>query len=236
MEPLTALSLASNIIQVVDFSIRLVSKGYKIYKSADGTLAEYVDAEAVTNSLNILNGRLQRSVKDSIRNGPLSEDEQSLMNLCANCERVANELLARFDRVKVTGKYRKWKSARQALKSVSNKKELELLVSRLGTYRSEITLHITASLRYCDDTIKCAPGDDIILTALDPRERINMLTLQQSQRFNDLDSSTKDIMETILDTRRDIVDAMTPQRPTGLYHETGNANLSYYPMFWQIRE
>ena len=106
MEPLTALSLASNIIQVVDFSIRLVSKGYKIYKSADGTLAEYVDAEAVTNSLHILNGRLQRSVKDSIRNGPLSEDEQSLMNLCANCERVANELLARFDRVKVTGKYR----------------------------------------------------------------------------------------------------------------------------------
>lgn len=147
MDPLTALSLASNVIQIVDFSTRLVSKGYKIYKSADGTLAENVDAEAVTNSLNMLNAKLQRSVKDSKRGGPLSEDDQSLLKLCANCESVANELLARLDRVKVTGKYRKWKSARQALKSVSNKDDLEVLVSRLGMYRSEITLHVTISLR-----------------------------------------------------------------------------------------
>ncbi len=58
MDPLTSLSLASNVIQIVDFSTQLVSKGYKIYKSADGTLAENVDIEAVTHSLKTLSGKL----------------------------------------------------------------------------------------------------------------------------------------------------------------------------------
>ena len=145
MDPLTALSLASNVIQVVDFSIRLVSKGVEIYK--DGSLAENVDAEEVTQSLKGLNGKLQRSIQDSKCGGPLNEDDHYLMGLCAKCEGIANELLTRLGQIKVTGKHRKWKSARQALKSVTNKDDLELLARRLGMYRSEINLNVTVSLR-----------------------------------------------------------------------------------------
>ena len=145
MDPVTALGLASNVIQVVEFSIQLVSKSVEIYK--DGSLAENVDAEEVTQSLKGLNGKLQRSVQDSRCDESLSEADQSLMELCENCERTANELLTTFDRVKVTGKHRKWKSARQALKSILKKDDLELLERRLGTYRSEINLNVTVSLR-----------------------------------------------------------------------------------------
>lgn len=145
MDPLTALGLASNVIQVVDFSIQLVSKGVEIYK--DGSLAENIDAEEITQSLKGLNGKLQRSVQDSTCGGPLSEADQSLMGLCANCERTANELLTMFDQIKITGKHRKWKSARQALKSIIKKENLELLARRLDTYRSEINLNVTLSLR-----------------------------------------------------------------------------------------
>lgn len=141
MDPLTALGLASNVIQVVDFSIRLVSKGVEIYK--DGSLAENVDAEEITQSLKGLNGKLQRSIQDSKCGGPLSEEDQSLMGLCANCESVANQLLTRLGQIKVTGKHRKWKSVRQALK----KDEVEELARRLSMYRSEINLNVTVSLR-----------------------------------------------------------------------------------------
>lgn len=148
MDPLTPLGLATNVIQVVDFSTRLVSKGYKIYKSADGSLAEDVDAEAVTNSLNRLTTNLRRSFKNRQKTtGKLSDDDQSLISLCEKCTNIADELLGKFHRVKVTGKYRGWKSARQALKSVSSKSELEQLASTLDIYRSEINLHITISLR-----------------------------------------------------------------------------------------
>ena len=149
MDPLTSLSLASNVIQIVDFSTQLVSKGYKIYKSADGTLAENVDAEAVTHSLKTLSGKLRGSIENNRSSELLSEDDQRLMKLCTNCQDLANELLTKFDRVKVTGRNLKWKSARQALKSVSKKDDLDQLVSRLQLYRSEIHLHITMSLRYC---------------------------------------------------------------------------------------
>lgn len=148
MDPLTALSLASNDLQVVDFSTRLVSKGYKIYTSADGSLAENVDAEAVTNSLSMLTAKLRRSFKDGEKSpAQLSEDEQSFIRLCEKCSIVADDLLDKCDRVKVTGRYRKWKSARQALKSVTSRGDLERLAKTLEVYRSESTLHITISLR-----------------------------------------------------------------------------------------
>ena len=145
MDPLTALGLASSVIQVVDFSIRLVSKGVEIYK--DGRLVENVDAEQTTQSLKELNGELQRSIQDNRCGGPLSEEDQSLMGLCASCESIANELLRKFGQTKVTGKHRKWKSARQALKSVTSKDELEELARKLGMYRGEIILNVTVSLR-----------------------------------------------------------------------------------------
>jgi len=65
MDPLTALGLASNVIQIVDVSTRIVSKGQSIYKSADGTLAENMDAEAVATDLNLLNTKLQHSLEAS---------------------------------------------------------------------------------------------------------------------------------------------------------------------------
>lgn len=57
-----------------------------------------------------------------------------------------------------------------------------------------------------------------MLIALLFRERVDLISLQQSQRFNDLDSSIKDNMESILDTRNDIVNAMTSRKPLGLLH------------------
>ena len=68
---------------------------------------------------------------------------------------------------------------------------------------------------------------------LDPREHIDLLSLQQSQRFHDLDSGTKDIMKTIVDSRTDITDAVTPKQTRELSHVKGNAILSCYPELLQ---
>lgn len=146
MDPLTALGLASNIIQVVDFSIKLVSKGYNIYRSADGSLAENVDAEANTRNLTMLITKLRRKIGQE-GNGNLSDNDQSLIRLYEKCTQIADELLHKLDQAKVTGRHRKWKSARQALKSVTGKSDLERFANTLQLYRSEITLHITISLR-----------------------------------------------------------------------------------------
>ena len=147
MDPFTALGLASSVIQIVDLSCRLVSKGQKIYKSADGTSATNIDTETVARDLNLLNSQLQRSFDESNYTEPLSKEDQSLVDLCWKCSDLANELQAKLNRLKATGKNRKWKSARQALKSVSGKDGIEELAHRLALYRDEINLNITISLR-----------------------------------------------------------------------------------------
>ena len=150
MDPFTALGLASNVIQIIDFSCRLVSKGQKIYKSADGTSMENVDTEAAANDLEILNTKLQRSFDTSDYNSQsMSDEDRSLIDLCQKCSRLAIELQTKLNGLKVTGKHRKWKSARQALKSVSGKDGIEELANSLSVYRDEINLNITISLRYC---------------------------------------------------------------------------------------
>ena len=147
MDPLTALSLTSNVIQIVDFSARLVSQGREIYHSTDGLSTQNVDTELITWDLKILNERLQKSYNGSKAEVPLSRDDQSLMRLCENCIVLSNDILLCLEKAKVAGKHRKWKSGYQALKSVVGDDDLEKYTRKLATYRNEINLHITVSLR-----------------------------------------------------------------------------------------
>ena len=45
MDPLSALGLASNIIQITEFTGKLISQSKEIYRSADGTLSEHAILE-----------------------------------------------------------------------------------------------------------------------------------------------------------------------------------------------
>lgn len=51
MDPLTALGLASNIVQFVDFASKLISQSHEIYQSADGALEDNVALEHVAKNL-----------------------------------------------------------------------------------------------------------------------------------------------------------------------------------------
>jgi hypothetical protein len=175
LDPINALSLGANVIQVIDFSIKLVSKGYHIYKSADGSLIENLDTEAVAIDLQICNARLSQSLDQykqsetkSLSSESLSSsislavgsiggnggarddaDEQALEQLCEACNKVASELVERLRRLKVVpgGKHREWKSVRQALKTVWSKDDLDAIATRLRLYRDQLNTRLLVSLR-----------------------------------------------------------------------------------------
>jgi hypothetical protein len=70
---------------------------------------------------------------------------------------------------------------------------------------------------------------------LDSRERVDLIFLQQSKRFNDLDSGTKDVMKAIVDTRTDIQNILTMSKePTGGQHGTCIQNSLYFVDFTEI--
>jgi len=147
MEPVSAIGLAGNILQFVEFGIRVVSKGYKIYRSVDGCLVENLDLEIVTSDLVLLQKKIQTSKPHIIVN-EVEDDDQNLRALTQRCSDLADELLEKLNKAKAQGRFRKWKSLRQAIKSVWSKKDVDEMANRLQSFKSEIQLHLMISMKF----------------------------------------------------------------------------------------
>jgi hypothetical protein len=161
MDPLTALSVTSNIIQFVDFGSKLVSKTRQIYKSKDGTLSDKVLVEDLAVDLTSLSLNLRKSLRENRPFDTLdhaeSSDDEALEGLCIRCTEIATELIARLNKLKVEGpaRHRNWESFKQALRASWSNEALDLLAAQLSDVRNEIELRVLVSFRY-----------DIILTTL----------------------------------------------------------------------
>lgn len=147
LDPLTALGVVSNAVQLVEFSSRIVSRSHKIFKSPDGALTENIELEAITSGLRKVNNLLRESLKSNELHRPLSDEERELKATCEGCETVGIELISALQKLKIEGKHGKWKSFRQGLKSVWSKDEIEDLTNRLEAFRKQLDTHILVSLR-----------------------------------------------------------------------------------------
>jgi hypothetical protein len=150
MDPLTALSAAGTIIQLVDFGSRVIFGSCSIYKSAGGALPVNEELEITTRHLTILASKLRRPLQS--RHLPASQGQnaqlKALRDLCDGCLEVADELLVRLEALKAEGRHQKWKSFKQAVKAAWVQKEVDALHQRLCNFRRSLETHILAGLRY----------------------------------------------------------------------------------------
>jgi hypothetical protein len=143
MAELAALGLAGNIVQFVDFGIKLFRHGKELYKSAEGGKAEHLELEAVTTDLKRLAQQLQQTV------GPATQDDIALGKLAAGCEKLACELLEVLEKLKVKKEQnRKWESFQQALSLVLKEKDIRALEKRLEKYREQLGKRLIYILRF----------------------------------------------------------------------------------------
>jgi hypothetical protein len=146
MDPLTALSVATSVIQIVDFGSKLVSRASEIYRSAEGFSVSSSALKATTTDLKGLLVRLQDSLPLDTTNIPLTAEEVSLQALAKGCGEVARELLTRLEKLK-SNKAGKWESIRLALLSVWSEKEIQEASARLELYQRELDTSLLVSLR-----------------------------------------------------------------------------------------
>jgi len=85
MGAISAIAVASSVLQIVDFTGKLISKGRKIYKSADGALFEHKDQEAAAGRLNVLSEEFSRGLQS--KRQKVSESEQALQEVGFECQR-----------------------------------------------------------------------------------------------------------------------------------------------------
>lgn len=148
MDPLTALGLASAILQIVDFSSKLVHGAKEAYSSASGTTTELEDSEIGVNSLK----RLTRQLDVDVTAAHLSTEDKNLIDLKKGCEKLSGEIedIVQATKVKKSGSKRA--SLEVSLKAMSRKKKIASLEGRLTKYRSQILEHMSAMMRYEDFT------------------------------------------------------------------------------------
>ena len=108
MDPISAISLAGTVVQLVDFSIKIVSKLSELYRSGSDGLIENQSIDKATKDLTKLNDQL----KDS------SVSDSDLQELCKASGDAADELLTALSKIKVDGKGRTLQSFRKALRSI----------------------------------------------------------------------------------------------------------------------
>lgn len=139
METLAVISLVGNVVQFVDFSSKLISKSVQPYQTSDCVLTENINTEMATNHLILLNSKLE--------NAASTIGDKALEVLCKSCSAVAVELLGTLDKLKVHGGKEKWKSMRQAVRSLWSEEKIQDIERRLASFREELNLHVIVDLR-----------------------------------------------------------------------------------------
>jgi hypothetical protein len=142
MDPLPALGLASNIVQFVDFTCKLISTTRELQLSQFGTKVEYMELQSITRNIQQL--ARQACPRDSPYSTIKSKNDETLRELSSQCQEVSEELLSVLESLSVRGmmKHERWESFYQALRSEWNKEYIEDLQLRLDRISHQLSTRV----------------------------------------------------------------------------------------------
>ncbi|OJJ05862.1 hypothetical protein ASPVEDRAFT_45324 [Aspergillus versicolor CBS 583.65] len=187
MDPLSAVSLAGNVVQFLEFGVKLISKTHEIYKSGEGAEIRNIELDAIANDLVALNDRV-RNRSRKVCEFAISEDEKSLQALTEQCNRVGDELISALESAKVQQSRKMWKSVRQALKSVLGRDRIAELYHRLKQYREQIVV-VLLVINNARQTAADSKVEEIGLGVVSSEKRI--LDETRQARFQILDAISR---------------------------------------------
>ncbi len=147
MDPFSALGLASNICQLLDFSSKLVSDTLEIYRSVDGASSVNSELQTITEDLTRFCGALA-GPESRIDEQQATKSELALVPLARSCKALGEQFLSLLNSLKVKARHQKFESVRQALRSAWKEKEILDYQNRLKSFRAEIAVHLLEILRY----------------------------------------------------------------------------------------
>lgn len=245
LDPLTALGVAGNVLQIIDFGFQLVTDGNQIYHSSTGALEENKATDELAQDLQSLVVRLfesQTQWQKAHGDNPLDPDEVHLRNICDRCTEIAVELrnqLQNLRRLDGQQKYRRLKSYKQALISVWRKDHVDAIAARLARYQQELDTHILIGLRRSIQEADWknsqqfaaleAQTQDLTIAVLEGNDRIVSNLNNHTDTLARIEEQTNQILLTLgSDGKRSIspappYESITSSHVTTLLHEAAAA-------------
>lgn len=156
MDPLTALGLASNVVQFVSFASELISTSLEIHGSLSGCPDDVSTLDTVYGRLGDLSAGLQ-SCSESRLSGSmeLRRSVLAIRDLSRTCQMDCGKLMKIVEKIK-TGAGLKgpkfWQSFRTAVRTALEKDEIGRLEVQLSRTQATLTLHICAIERWASSS------------------------------------------------------------------------------------
>ena len=141
LDPLSAIGLAGNIVQFVDFSFKLIAETRDIYHSATGATTNGVLLSAIADDVQKLSDQLESS--HSRPTGFMS----GLQKVAVEAHEVAKELLEAVSLLRASKPQSKWSSFKAALAQVYHGEKIRNLTSHITRLQSLLTNRLLAALR-----------------------------------------------------------------------------------------
>ena len=148
MDPLTALSLACNVIQVIDFSAKIVTNCKELYEN--GASAKNKEIEFMAKYLASVSTdlKLPETSPSAESAQQVCQEDEKLQKLAQRCSETANELICELQKLAIQGTHRKRDAILTAVKGTWNKTVIEGIENRLEQHRKTLDTLILIDLRY----------------------------------------------------------------------------------------
>lgn len=147
LEPFTALSAASSIVQFVDFGSRVLIEGYGLYRSQDGATEDHINLEELLLEKEELMERLSKTTPAN--EFATTSDHIALQKLAVRCCSLAQELSGVLKGLKVdpSTRFRTWESLRKAERQLRKSSKIEKMRKELGRVNIEINTYLLSILK-----------------------------------------------------------------------------------------
>ncbi|KAE9370522.1 hypothetical protein N431DRAFT_492596 [Stipitochalara longipes BDJ] len=187
MDSLTALSIAGTLIQFLDFALKILTTSHQLYKIPSGSLSAHEELKCVGRDFSGLAKRLNHARRSLV--SELAQYEPALEDLCIRCEIVVQELTEHLGTLKTEGKKQPLKIFRASFKATWDQERLDVLVQKLQSLSKSLEEWFLV---------------DIV-------DRIDPVSIRQTERFARLDDQSQMIISALLD--------MQTSRSTDLFEQ-----------------
>lgn len=154
MEPLVALSIATTVVQFIDFSARLIHGAKEIHHSSSGLTEEDRSLEYVTEEMHKLSMRLVPHY-----NGPETDDERSLRSLASECKDLAAKIVKLYKDLAPKDPKSKRSAVHSAWKNMRNESTKQELEKSISNCRSQLELQLSFMMRHASSSSLCINAD-----------------------------------------------------------------------------
>jgi N-terminal domain on NACHT_NTPase and P-loop NTPases len=148
LDPVTALAVAGNIVQFVDFSFKLVSKANEFHEH--GSLLQHQHLRQYAQQIKDFNSLLETRLKgfqDEAADKAQDPVTRLLRLALDYCNESAAELLDATKQLTVSGSNSRWQSFRHALSSIMGENGLQMTTQRLSQAQQNVVLFLVLYTR-----------------------------------------------------------------------------------------